>query len=202
MKGKQSFVIIAAVVAIIAVIGAAFLLLNRGDDADATASTPEIVASKRATPLVPNSNSLGDTESIEMFGRLTMPQAQTWDQTMGEEGAVQNFADMTTCTTSVADCPHILLINLKSPASATYFKEDPLKWWTGKACGEGRSAGVVEGVQIELVHEAAFYYRQQCSADTADAVYAWHLPGKQLFVATTGPGVAPEIIQAALERAS
>lgn len=202
MKGSKVAPVIITIAAVFVVIVGGFLLLQKAEEvraADPEQPSTAITIDKRVKPLVANTASLRDAQWVEMFGRLKVLQPPMWDGAMGEEDVVVNYADRTICSGPTARCPHILFFNLTPPDAPASYATDKLKSWVRDACKSDNPK--VEGTPIVLAGQPASYYRQVCSGDEKDGdiAHAWYVPGKQLFV-TADPGVAPEIIQGALEQ--
>lgn len=190
---------IALAVAVVAAgsVGIASLALRGGDDAPTTPFQTPPVASSTLQPPVANTASLEGSETITLFGKLTLPRPATWDSTQGGVG-IAPFSDVVTCV-NTAGCPQIIFFDLAtSEGKEASGGDDPLKLWADTPC-EGMTPGAIEGpAQFTLDGEGGLFYRQQCGEV---AKYLWAIPGKQLLV-TAYPGLgglSAEIIQGALE---
>lgn len=181
-------VVLATVVALVA---------TNGDEQE-----PSTTPSTTQPPVANTANAVPG-ESIDVFGRLTIPRPKTWDGTMGEAGVVIAFADTTTGCPDAASCPHVYFVNYASDKAGESYGKDPVKRWSTEAC-TGGVPGKVEGpTDVDYGGQTAQMFKQVCGDDeTIGPRYAWYFKGKQLFVALSDIGGSPEILEGALEGAT
>ena len=144
----------------------------------------------------------------QSFFGYTFPIPPTWDGTMGDTG-VRAFADMTTCTDSESNCPHIYFINLTDATQASIYGADPpTAWFKPATCADGTQPHPVQGpASGQIDGNAVLYYVQDCAYDpyAVNANALWYFPDHQLMVVSSEGANGSQdlgVIQAILKRAN
>ncbi len=144
----------------------------------------------------------------QSFFGYTFPIPPTWDGTMGDTG-VRAFADMTTCTDSESNCPHIYFINLTDATQASIYGADPPTTWFKQAtCADGTQPHPVQGpASGQIDGNAVLYYVQDCAYDpyAVNANALWYFPDHHLMVVSSEGANGSQdlgVIQAILKRAN
>lgn len=144
----------------------------------------------------------------QSFFGYTFPIPSTWDGTMGDIG-VRAFADMTTCTDSESNCPHIYFINLTDATQASIYGTDPpTAWFKQATCPDNSQPHPVQGpASGQIDGNTVQYYVQGCVYDpyAVNANVIWYFPDHQLMVVSSEGANGSQdlgVIQAILKRAN